>query len=146
LRLTHQRNLCKIINLGEKVELVSIGNHAVGTTFLDANHLINDRLHDTFNHISNSIKGFYFGRFDLKCSSLDDLYTGNVKILELNGCGAEPAHIYDPDFPFWKAVYVLLMHWNVIYKIAQANKKQGAAYMSFKQAVNYYRKFKAVIK
>ena len=146
LKVRHQQHLDKVVAPGQKVELVSIGNHAVGTTFLDANHLINNRLHHTFDLISKNIEGFYFGRFDLRCSSLDDLYSGRIKILELNGCGAEPAHIYDPDFPFLKAVYVLLMHWNIIYKIAEANKRQGAAYMTLKEAMNYYRRFKAVIK
>jgi hypothetical protein len=146
LKVSHAQYLDTIVEPGQKIELVSIGNHAVGTTFLDANHLINDRLHQTFNLISNNIEGFYFGRFDLRCSCINDLYSGKVKILELNGCGAEPAHIYDPDFPFLKAVYVLVMHWDVIYKIAQANKRRGATYITFKQAMNYYRRFKAVIK
>ena len=37
-------------------------------------------------------------------TDLRDLARGRVKILELNGCGAEPAHIYDPAFTLAKAM------------------------------------------
>jgi hypothetical protein len=92
------------------------------------------------------IPGFHFGRFDLRSASLHDLYEGKVTIMELNGCGAEPAHIYDPSFSFWSAVWVLIMHWNNIYSIARANNKLGVAYTSLSEAWSLYRKFKAVTK
>src|SRR5690349_4694838 len=48
----------------ERIELVSIGNHCMGTRFVNANHLINNELSRTFQMISDQISGFYFGRFD----------------------------------------------------------------------------------
>ena len=106
------------------------------------NHLINRELSETFDQISRRVDGFYFGRFDLRCASLEDLYQGRVKILELNGCGAEPAHIYQPGFSFFEAVSVLLRHWQNIYVIAQQNKLKGHRFLSFQEARAYYRKFK----
>jgi hypothetical protein len=146
LQVTYRDQLESVIPHGEKIELVPIGNHALGTTFLDANFLINDKLSHTFNSISRGIEGFYFGRFDLRCASLEELYAGNIRILELNGCGAEPIHIYDPQFPFLKAVRVLLRHWKNIFRIARTNKERGADYMRFKDALKYYRRFKAATK
>lgn len=146
LKCTYHDRLESIIPFGEKVELVSIGNHALGTKFINANHLINDRLSNTFDAISSHIAGFYFGRFDLRCASLEDLYEGKIKIMELNGCGAEPAHIYDSDFPLREALAALVIHWSNIFKIASANKKQGVDYVSHKEALAFYRKFKAAIK
>lgn len=146
LKYTYHERLNSIIPVGEKVELVSIGNHALGTRFINANYLINDKLSDTFNAISHHIEGFYVGRYDLRCASLKDLYEGNIKILELNGCGAEPAHIYDPDFSLLQALHVLVIHWNNIFKIARANRKKGLNYVSLKDALKFYRKFKAATK
>jgi hypothetical protein len=134
--------LQEIIPAGQAVELVSIGNHCLGTKFLDGSHLINAALSDTFDQISRQIDGFYFGRFDLRCASLEDLYRGNIKILELNGCGAEPAHIYQPGFPLLKGVRVLLNHWRNIFLIAQQNAQNGFAYTTFSEAHQHYKKFK----
>ena len=135
-----------IIPEGVKIELVSIGNHAMGTKFVNANHLINERLSRTFDVISRAIPGFYYGRYDLRCASVDDLYAGNIKVMELNGCGAEPAHIYDPDFSFWEACAVQVSHWNKIFTIARANRKNGFRYLSHREALDYYRKFKSAVK
>jgi hypothetical protein len=143
LKHTHRRRLNEVLKYGETVELVSIGNHCLGTKFLDGSYLINDRLSETFDNISKQVDGFYFGRFDLRCGRLEDLYSGNVKIMELNGCGAEPAHIYHPGYPITRALAVLLMHWKNIFIISRENAKRGIPYMSFREALSYYRRFKA---
>jgi hypothetical protein len=146
LKSTYHNQLGSVIPPGEKFELVPIGNHALGAKFTNANHLINDRLSNTFEDISSHISGFYFGRFDLRCASVKDLYDGKIKIMELNGCGAEPAHIYDPGFSLREALSVLFIHWSNIFKIASANKRQGVKYASHKEALAFYRKFKAATK
>jgi hypothetical protein len=143
LKKVYASRLHEVVPQGEVVELVSIGNHCLGTKFLDGSHLINERLSKTFDEISQQIEGFYFGRFDLRCATLEDLYNGNVKVLELNGCGAEPAHIYQPGFSLFKAMGVLLNHWRNIFMIARENVKRGTAYTSFSEAVIHYRRFKA---
>lgn len=142
LQTSFQDRLHNVIAAGEVVELVSIGNHCLGTTFLNGNHLISERLHESFDRISKQVGGFYFGRFDLRCESAEALQNGNVKILELNGCGAEPAHIYHPGFPITEALQVLVQHWRNIYLIARANVRNGARYTSFREAKAYYKKFK----
>lgn len=136
-------NLNDVVPAGQTVELVSIGNHCLGTKFLDGSHLINDRLSATFDEISKQVEGFYFGRFDLRCASVEDLYNGNVKVLELNGCGAEPAHIYHPGYSLFKAIRVLLEHWRNIFLIARENARQGTSFIPLKEARMHYRKFKA---
>lgn len=144
LKEVYDRKLDEIVGVGEKIELISIGNHCLGTKFLNENRLITDRLSASFDKISKQIDGFYFGRFDLRTASIEDLENGNVKILELNGCGAEPAHIYDPNFSFIRAVGVLWKHWSDIYKISKENHKRGVEYISFQEARNIYKKFKAL--
>lgn len=146
LKVSYRERLSSVVEVGKKIELVAIGNHALGTRFIDANYLINERLSAAFDGISCRIPGFYFGRFDLRCASIEDLYNSKVRIMELNGCGAEPAHIYDTEFPLWRAFYELVRHWEYIFKIAQANRRLGVDYITHRQAFAFYRKFKAVIK
>jgi hypothetical protein len=143
LKQKYSGRLNEVIPNGKTVELVSIGNHCLGTKFLDGSHLINDRLSATFDEMSKQIEGFYFGRFDLRCATVEDLYNGKVKILELNGCGAEPAHIYHPGYSLFNAIKVLLNHWRNIFLIARENAERGASYIPYKEARKYYKKFKA---
>lgn len=126
---------------GEPVLLMPIGNHSRGTTFLNANPLITPDLERLFDRISRPIDGFYYGRYDLRCRSLADLRAGrHIRILELNGAGAEPAHIYQPGFSIWTAWGVLLNHWRVLYEISRENHRRGIAYMTFAEARTIYRR------
>jgi hypothetical protein len=142
LQLTFKSRLEEVLPAGQKVELVSIGNHALGTKFLDGSKLINEKLSAVFDRISRQIDGFYFGRYDLRCASVEDLYDGKFIVMELNGCGAEPAHIYEPGYSLGKAMRVLFTHWKNIYRISTQNRQRGVKYISLKDAYHFYRKFK----
>ncbi|MCX6208052.1 MAG: hypothetical protein NTZ59_00780, partial [Bacteroidetes bacterium] len=62
----------------------------------------------------------------------EDLKQGkNISILDLNGAGAEPAHIYDPNFSFFKAQQVIAQHYTMLYNASTINNKNGVAYMSY---------------
>lgn len=116
----------EVLKAGEKRILEPIGNHCRGTKFVNANHLINDRLHEIFSRIANSFEGFYYGRFDMKVTSLEDLYAGkNIRIMELNGVSSDPGHIYDPRYYLWQAYRDLGWHWNRVAEISIANQKKG---------------------
>lgn len=118
---------------GEEVVLVPYGNHVLGATFFNYNHIIDEQLHNTIDAVSRRIDGFYFGRYDLRCNSIEDLKAGkNFSILEVNGAGAEPAHIYEPGFSFFKAQLTIARHFRMMYKAARENNKNGVAYMSYK--------------
>mgnify|MGYP000025202943 FL=1 len=122
LKEVYRNKLDVILDKGKRMELVSIGNHCLGTKFLDGNHLINEKLTASFDRISKQVNGFYFGRYDLRCASLADLENGKIKIMELNGCGAEPAHIYHPGASLVKAMKVLITHWKNMYRISVENQ------------------------
>lgn len=145
LKEVHAEKLATNIPKGVIVELNVIGNHCLGTKFLNGEYLINDKLTQTFDSISKQIEGFYFGRYDLRCASIEDLYEGKIKIMELNGCGAEPAHIYQPGFSLWRALIILFMHWKNMFTISAQNHKRGTPYMPFKEGKIIYRKFKAAV-
>lgn len=126
---------------GEKIQLCPIGNHCLGTTFLNGSTLITEALLRTFDELSHSFGDFYFGRYDLRCPGPEDLRAGkNLKILELNGVGAEPAHIYHPGFPLAEGYRVLFHHWNMLYRISRENHRRGVPYLSLAEAIRFWKK------
>ena len=131
LEATHAEVLDTVPDAGEKVSLGVIGNHVKGTAFIDGNHLIDRQLTSTFDKIAQEIEGFNYGRFDIKCNSLEDLKKGeNLKILEINGVCSEPAHIYDPvKSSYFKALRGILKHWKIVRRISEANHQLGIPYM-----------------
>lgn len=116
---------------GEEIILNKIGNHCLGTTFLNGNHLINREMTNSFDQIAKKIPGFNYGRFDVRCSSETDLIKGRVKILELNGAMSEPAHIYQPGFSFFEGQRIIWNHWSIMFKISLQNHRLGHQYPSF---------------
>ncbi|MEQ8926294.1 MAG: hypothetical protein RLO81_10805 [Fulvivirga sp.] len=144
LKNRYKNRLNEVLTNGESINLVAIGNHSRGTKFLDGNHFINNQLIQVFDEISSKIDGFYFGRFDIKVHSTEDLYNGKLKIMELNGAGSEPAHIYNPGYSLWNAYKVIFHHWKVLYEISMENHKKGVPFMTLKEAWREYRKTKVV--
>jgi hypothetical protein len=72
---------------------------------------------------------FYYGRYDIKCQSIEDLKKGkNFTILEFNGSGAEPNHVYHAGYSLFDAYGVFLRHWKVLYEISRYNKQHGVPY------------------
>jgi hypothetical protein len=144
--LKSRSDLDDVLPDGQARILVRIGNHALGATFYDNNHEIDHALESVFDEISKSLDGFYFGRYDLLCQSLDDLRQGrHFAIVELNGAGAEPAHIYQPGYSYWRALKDIAAHFGMMGDAARANRLKGASYMShrryrqLKQAESAYR-------
>jgi hypothetical protein len=142
LQEMHTNRLDDVLAYEEVFELNSIGNHCLGTTFLNGNHLINELMIDAFDAIGKQMDEFYYGRFDLRCASIESLYKGNVKILEVNGCGAEPAHIYHPGFSLFEALRILFNHWNYLFEISSRNKERGYSYLPLWEGIKAYRNFK----
>jgi hypothetical protein len=119
---------------GEKRLLVPYGNHSRGAMFLNAEAEIDDALISVFDEVSKSIPGFYYGRSDIRCRSMELLKQNkDWKIMELNGAGAEPAHIYQPGFSFFKAQKIIFQHFRMMSNISAYNHSRGAAYMSYSE-------------
>lgn len=84
--------------------LEPIGNHCRGAEFTNENHPINTAVHTQFSKIASEMKGFYFGRFDLKAKREIDLETGDfLHVMEVNGTTSEAGHIYSMGFGALKA-------------------------------------------
>lgn len=139
----HSSLLKIILKKDEKYIIEPIGNHSRGTIFLDKNKLIDKDLVLAFDKLSKQIPDMHFGRFDLKCTSIDDLkQLKNFSIIEINGVSAEPAHIYDPVYSFWKGQKVLLKQWQILFEISKIQISKGVKPISFKSAIGHLKAYK----
>ncbi len=119
-------NWDEIVPAGVLKIVEPIGNHCRGTLFRNADHLDFVKIAKVCDEILKDFKGFNYGRFDLKVSSIEDFYMGkNIKILELNGVNADAAHIFDPNFSLISAYTSVMWHWNKLSSIAKKNQKEG---------------------
>lgn len=124
----------------EKRNLVPFGNHARGAKFLDASHWITPKLDDTINEICSQIEGFYFGRLDVMYQSIEELEMGqHFSIVEINGAGSEPTHIYDPKHSLFFAWKELARHITYMFQISVLNQKAGFPFLTFKEGMKEYK-------
>jgi hypothetical protein len=143
LKIEKPALLKQIPRMDEKIIVEPIGNHCKGTKFLDYNQLITPEMVLSFDKIQADLPGIYLFRLDLKVPSILDLQAGkNIKILEINGVGSDPAHIFDPNtrfFEIWAAYFRL---WKKIYEVSTALHRQGVPYMTLKEYRTFAKKQK----
>lgn len=124
LRNSEADNLFKVLPKGEKQILVPYGNHVRGAKFLDASNLIDETLTRSIDDICKQIDGFYFGRLDIRYNSWEELRQGkNFSIIELNGAGSEPTHMYDPKHTIFNAWKEIIRHLNILSRISRINRR-----------------------
>jgi hypothetical protein len=120
---------------GEQVQLVEIGTHSRGAIFLDGRHLLTPTLEDKIDEICRGFRGFYFGRFDIRAESIEDLQHGSFKIIELNGVTSESTNIYDPRYSLIDAYRILFRQWRIAFEIGAANIARGEKAASIRDLV-----------
>ena len=137
MRTKHTDNLDTVLPADEKYFLTYAANLNRGARFVDLSRFIDTEMHQVFDEISHRAQ-FYYGRYDIKCTSIDDLKKGkDFYILEFNGSGAEPNHVYHRGFNLFQAQKVFLHHWNVLAKISRYNHKQGIKYWPYKKGLAF---------
>lgn len=133
---------------GEQRLLVPYGNHARGARFTDISHLADEALLTAIDNVCQQVKGFYFGRLDIRYHSWEELREGkNFSIIELNGAGSEPAHIYDPEHSIFFAWKEIIRHWNILLRISRQNRRLlNKPYMSLSEGLQLFRDNKEYVK
>jgi hypothetical protein len=124
---------------GEAVQLIDIGTHSRGAIFNEGSHLRTPELECAIDDLSHGIDGFYFGRFDLRSPSIDDLMRGNFKIIELNGVTSESTNIYDRRYSLLDAYEILFAQWKIAFEIGAENRRLGAKYLSLREFMKLVR-------
>jgi hypothetical protein len=128
----HADRLGNVIQQGEKYCLSYALNLSRGGRMVSLAGQKDERLLRVFDNLSHYTRHFYYGRYDIKCASVEDLKEGrNFSILEYNGCGAEPHHIYGDGNSLLKAYAIVIQHWSVLYHISRQNNQNGFSYWSF---------------
>ncbi len=135
----HESQFERILAEGEIYLLSHAANHNRGAFFYNLSDRITSEMVERFDVLSHQTK-FYYGRYDLKVKSIDDFCSGGAfSILEFNGCGAEPNHIYDCGMTLWQAYRVILHHWKVMFEISRHNHENGHKYWSFLRGLRFLR-------
>ncbi|MBL0881972.1 MAG: D-alanine--D-alanine ligase [Chitinophagaceae bacterium] len=147
LRKTMREELNIVLNKGEQRVLVPYGNHARGAKFIDLSHLADEKLNAIIDALAKQIKGFYYGRMDIRYESIDLLRAGkSFMIVELNGSGSEPTHIYDPKHSVFYAWREIARHWKIMCKISILNHAKGVPYMTRTEGLAMLKANAALIK
>ena len=139
LEKLYGNNLNEVLIKGEEKILVPYGNHVRGAMFLDDSHLIDEAITKTMDNICKQIPGFYFGRFDIRFDNWKDLKQGkNFFIIEMNGAGSEPTHMYDPKHSIFFAWKEIIRHWFILNKISRQNHKKGYKYLTIAEGIKMF--------
>jgi hypothetical protein len=139
-KIKHKENLNDIIPANQKYYLNELGNHNRGARFINLKNEIDEQLLYVVDKINLFSKHFYYGRYDIKTTSLEDLKQGkNISILEYNGVGSEPNHIYDIGLTYMEAIRIIAQHWKYMYEIGRVNYKKGIKYISFWEGTKMFR-------
>jgi hypothetical protein len=136
----HRSRLQEIIPEGEVFKLSWVANLSRGARLVSLEKERDERLLRVFDRLGHDAKHLYYGRYDIKCTSVEDLKAGkNFCILEFNGAGAEPHHVYGNGNSLFQAFAIIAHHWNVLYRIAKYHNKKGKKYPRLKEGLHFTR-------
>lgn len=139
----HASKLDEIIPQGERYCLSDALNLSRGGKLVSLEHEKDDQLLKVFDRLSHFSGKFYYGRYDIRCASIDDLKCGmNFSILEFNGCGAEPHHVYGNGNSFLRACKILVEHWAILSRISQINYTNGIPRWNHSEGLRFIKKAK----
>lgn len=134
----HQDTLDTVLAKGEEFQVVEIGSHCRGSVFLEGSDCITESLEQAIDLVSKQIKGFYFGRYDIRVQDRASLMSGQAfKVLEVNGVTSESTNIYDPSYSVFDAYKIMFRQWRLAFEIGKQNIELGETKISIKQFFNY---------
>ena len=117
----------RVLADGERLPLVTSGNHCQGAMFLDGADLITAPLSARIDEIARHVPGFFIGRFDVRYANVEAFRRGkDLAIVELNGVTSESTNIYNPGYGAWRAWRTLARQWQLVFEIGAANRAAGA--------------------
>lgn len=141
MKAKHREKLDRVLAVGEKYCLSPALNLSRGGKLVSLESEKDDKLLKIFDDLSRCAGGLFYGRYDIKCKSIEDLKRGmNFSILEYNGSGAEPHHVYGNGYSLLKACSILVSHWKVLYRISKMNADKGIAYWDFERGRKFMKK------
>ncbi len=132
----HEKALDRVLNEGEIYFLSNASNRTQGGKLTGLEKEIDDRLLEIFDRISHYSGKFLYGRYDIKCNSIEELKEGrNFYILEYNGSGSGTQHVYGNNYSLPQAWNIILHHWKMLYRISKKNSNLGIRPWNFKSGL-----------
>ncbi len=139
----HQDRLDSIIEEGQKYPLVFAGDHSQGAVFRNGTDQATPELLRRVHEIASSMPEFYFGRFDIRCRSIEALKQGEeLKVVEINGASSEATHIWDVRTTLVDAYSALFHQFRILFEIGALNRKRGFRTLSPFQLIRDVIKYK----
>lgn len=143
LRQKYSDKFDLVLAEGEHLSLAHAANVAQGARLVNHAGHITEAMSNIFDEIS-LLGQFYYGRYDLKFTSLEDFKQAKgFLILEYNGCGAEPQHMYHSGWSLWRGNRELLKHWRMLFRICRYFRRQGVKPWSFRKGWRFLENAKA---
>ena len=122
----HDANLSDVIERDKAYRLVFSISHCRGAIFRDGGHLITAALTERIDQLISDIPEFYYGRLDIKFSSIDGLKQGkDIQIIEINSASSESLHIWDRNARLSTAIKTLLWQYRTLFELGALNRKRG---------------------
>ena len=138
LRSKHSGMLDTVLPAGQTYILSFARNLSRGGKLVSMSHEIDEKLLAVFDRISLYKNCFFYGRYDILCTTIEDLKEGrNYSILEFNGAGAEPHHVYGMGNNLFQAQRILLKHWSILFKISVMNRRRGIAFWPYSKGRSF---------
>ncbi|MEP6616629.1 MAG: hypothetical protein ABJA57_08630 [Ginsengibacter sp.] len=141
-KIKHATMIHQVIPAGEVFRISWVANLSRGGKLIHLADQKDEALLKVFDELSHYTKHFYYGRYDIKCESIEELKMGNFSILEFNGSGAEPHHIYGSGNYLLQAYKIILDHWAVLYRISRYNHDKGIRYWKFRSGLKFLKEAK----
>jgi len=139
----NKEQLHQIISNGTIYNLSVTSNRSQAGMIEGIDHEIDEKLRVLLDDWSLYSGNFFYGRYDIKCASVDSLKEGkDFYILEFNGAGAGIQHITGNNYSLFKAINIILHHWKMLFKISRFNYKQGIKYWGFKEGGRHLKEAK----
>ena len=121
-----ERVLNTVPRAGERVALVFAGNHCKGSIFENGAGEVTPALTARVDAIARDMPEFHFGRIDVRYRSRASLRRGEeFTVIEINGAGSEPTHIWDPRTRLLDAWRTQFWHYGAAFRIGAANRARG---------------------
>ncbi|MBX2889108.1 MAG: hypothetical protein KF829_10720 [Ferruginibacter sp.] len=141
LKRKHSSYLAAILPFGERFFLSDASNRTQGGDLKSIHSEIDERLVAVMDKISIFSNSFFYGRYDIKCKSIEDLKEGkNFYILEFNGSGSGVQQIFGNGYSLFKAVSIIAHHWKMMYRISNFNLKRGIGKWAFMDGMRVLKK------
>jgi len=133
-----ERQLGRVPEPGEVVQIAFISNQRAGGLYRDAHGYITAALRDRFDRIARSMPEFHYGRFDIRFESTEALMRGEgFSIVEINGIGGEAIDVWDPQLPVMETYRRLFAQQRLLFEIGDSNRGRGFRPMGAAKFVGY---------